>query len=272
MYNSVIGETPIILKYIDKNKEYITIKTIDSITLDYKNIFNKITSIDNKIHFDNNLYWNNLLLNDDYVIKKEYAIINNKYKVLTNEGWIKLKKIIRYKSNEIIKKLITKNGIINIIGNINYNYISEYNQNNIYSNFNNYELFIDNTCSLNINDLNDIIDYLKENKYSEIDINNNIDIQYIYIYCLINNLNIYIENKYNKCYFIDQNDYIKINEKNILKIYNNFNNFNNDNNDNNNYIINYYQNNNDIYVYHLETDNNYFQCGIGSLILKNNIY
>ena len=127
MYNSVIGETPIILKYIDKNKEYITIKTIDSITLDYKNIFNKITSIDNKIHFDNNLYWNNLLLNDDYVIKKEYAIINNKYKVLTNEGWINLKKIIRYKSNEIIKKLITKNGIINIIGNINYNYISEYN-------------------------------------------------------------------------------------------------------------------------------------------------
>ena len=249
--DSVVGDTPLLLK---KN-ELIYIKTIDSLTNDY------------------NIKPNN------HINLKEYGICD--YKVWSDNSWTDIKYIMRHKTSKRIYRIISDSGVVDVtedhsLLDIEGNKIKPsdcYIGLEILHNFPN---FTDNitTCDINTNRKEIYELGLKFKNNNEIPteiLNSNKYVKQEYLRaCIYNNKNNNIFNFQNKLtamnfyYLCKSIDYdIIISNSYTLEIITG--NFKSSNIIKDIIDLGVY----DDYVYDLETSNNHFQAGIGSIIVHN---
>ena len=249
--DSVVGDTPLLLK---KNN-LIYIKTIDSLTNDYNIKPNK------------------------HINLKEYGICD--YQVWSDNSWTDIKYIMRHKTSKRIYRIITDSGVVDVtedhsLLDINGNMIKPIDCKIGNELLHNFPKFTDDMITNNIDTNRKQIYQLglqfKDNNEipNEILNSNKFIKQEYFRACLFNNNNNYIFNFYNKVtamnfyYLCKSIDYdVIMSNSYTLEILS-------DNIKSSNIIKNIidlgiY----DDYVYDLETSNNHFQAGIGSIIVHN---
>ena len=218
--DSVTPDTPVLLK---NQYGQIIIKTIDSINS--SNIWNS---------YEDDKY-NDKQVNDNIL-----------YEVWTNEGWKKINKIIRHRTNKKIYEILTNKGYVKVTEDHS---LLDKNNNRIKPNECNMETELLHSFPNVFNDKNNIkhMDYtgyitaFTQKEASE-----------WYVYC-------------KKIY---KNVNISLIGQNLFKILFNNDKLNNDKLNNKIIQINKIQNTYD-YVYDLETENGHFQAGVGELIVHN---
>ena len=256
--DSVVGDTPLLLL----KDNMIVIKTIDSLTSDF-----------------------NIKL-DNHINLKEYGICQ--YQVWTDKGWTSIKYIMRHKTSKRIYRIITDSGIVDVtedhsLLDIKSNKIKPsecYIGQEILHHFPNFntDIVYDNK-TLSRKEVYDLgLEFKDNNIIPEYILNSNKYIKQEYLRACVNNNNATIFKFYNKisamnfyylCKSINYDVIIDIlnNDLYTLEIINN----NTNNNIKSGNVIKYIVDLGiiDDYVYDLETNNNHFQAGIGSLIVHN---
>lgn len=227
--DSVSSDTPILLKY----NNLIYIKKIED-------LFNKCKAVSYPFFKFFSCYGN--------VIENEKEYCLSKYEVWTDEGWKKIKKVIRHKTNKKMYRVSTLSGIVDVtedhsLLDENRNKIKPKDLNNNITLLHSFPIYINNKNYYLNPSLKLVIEDESKKKFSD-----KLKVQEMYY--KLRSFGIYKNIIYNEgfYYFVDEFYYGK-NNYNVLS-------------------VEELGECND-YVYDLETTNGRFQAGIGELIVKN---